>query len=62
MFVPPVFLFFAFLAGFPVELEACDWSFAPKDLEGFGGADLSPYTKVVWPSDRDNPTACVKDS
>lgn len=43
------------------ELEPCSWTFDPSNVEGHHGDDLSPYTRVVWPADPDNPTSCTSD-
>ncbi|CAM9458444.1 unnamed protein product [Ectocarpus sp. 6 AP-2014] len=44
------------------ELEGCRWKFSPDNVEGFEGANLSPYTRVVWPANLDDLTSCDEDA
>ncbi|CAM9660137.1 unnamed protein product [Pylaiella littoralis] len=44
------------------DMEACQWKFSPENVDGYDGENLSPYTRLVWPSDPDNPTSCIGDA
>ncbi|CAM9484006.1 unnamed protein product, partial [Hapterophycus canaliculatus] len=44
------------------DLEGCQWNFSPENVDGHEGKDLAPYTRLVWPSDPNNPTGCLTDA